>query len=161
PRAGRQPQGSLTGGGACVQQLRPLPLGLGERLMRQILRWALAAVTALLVCALSPGLARQDEKDERVDNPRDKGWAKFKPGARVTVIEKTTLGDSSVEEREVVYKLAEITPKRAVVETSVIERDLLSRIETSPTRIHYPAKVKKADLEAAQLESGVKRGKET
>src|SRR5262245_12796500 len=129
--------------------------------MRQIVRWALAAVTALLVCALSPGLPGQDKKDEMVDNPLYKGWASFKPGARATVIEKTKFSDSSVEEREVLYKLVEVTPRRVIVQTSVIERDLLSRIETSPSRIHYPAKVKKADLEAAQLESGVKKGKET
>jgi len=124
-----------------------------------MLRCVLAAVALLMVCVLTPGFA--DEKDDQSDNPLYKGWASFKPGSKVVVKEKTEHGDGTIEEKTVAYTLAKVSPRRATVKTSVVEKALLRTIETAPTTIHYPAKVKKADLDAALERLDAKRSKET
>jgi hypothetical protein len=124
-----------------------------------MLRCVLAAVAILMVCALSPGFA--DDKDGQTDNPLYKGWANFKPGSKVVIKEKTEFGDGTVEEKTVEYRLVTVTAKRATVQTSVVEKALLRIIETAPTRIIYPAKVKAADLKAALEQLDAKRSKET
>jgi hypothetical protein len=125
-----------------------------------MLRYTLAATTLLLGCALSGGFA-QDEKDDMVENPYYKGWAKHKVGAFAVLEEKTTHADGAHEERVVRYVLLRSGPERVAVRTVVIEKELLSRIESAPTTIFYPAKVKKADFEAALEEHNAKKGKET
>lgn len=127
--------------------------------MRRMMRCALAATTILLVCALTQGLAK-DEKDEMTDNPYYKGWAGFKTGSKVVLIEMTVYGDGSNEEKTVEYKLSMVMPERVIVRTAVIERGLLSLVETAPTRIYYPAKVSKAEITAALQDADAKRGKE-
>src|SRR4051794_15165176 len=123
--------------------------------MRPMLRYTLATVMLLLVCALPGGFAA-DEKTELVDNPLYKGWSGFAPGSKAVHKEKTVHGDGSIDEKEIDYKLLSVSPKRAVVATVVVERDLLSEVETAPTKTIYPAKVKEADLKAAMLERGAK-----
>lgn len=128
--------------------------------MRIMRRSALAAAAVLLACALSSGFAG-DAKDEMVDNPYYKGWASAKPGAKVLLHEKTVHADGSVEERSVEYKLLAVNAKRVTVQAAVIEKDLLSLVESAPTRIVYPAKVSRADMRAARLDSDPKKGMET
>src|ERR1700694_1940718 len=123
--------------------------------MRALLRFSLATVMIGLVCALQGGFAA-DEKTEMVDNPLYKGWSSFPPGSKAVHKEKTVFGDGTTEEKEIEYKLLKVFPKRAIVATVVVERDLLSEVETAPTRTMYPAKVKEADLKAAMLEHGAK-----
>jgi hypothetical protein len=53
-----------------------------------------------------------------------------------------------------------VSPDQAVVETVVLDYELLSRVEAAPTRIIYPAKVKRAYVEGAREKLKVKEGKE-
>jgi hypothetical protein len=126
----------------------------------RLLRGTLLAGMVVLACGLSRASA-EEAADEMVDNPLYKGWVGFHPGARATVKEKTVMADGSTEEKEIAYRLEKVSDKGAVVHTSVVTRELLSRIETAPTKIVYPAKVNKADLEAAVLNLNAKRGTET
>jgi hypothetical protein len=132
-----------------------------------MLRRFLPALAALTCLALAT--ARGADADELVMNPRYKGWAEFKPGATLTHKEKTHFPAGSpqgkyypegVDERDITYKLVSVTPEKAVVETVVLDYELLSRVEAAPTRIIYPAKVKRAYVEGAREQLKVKEGKE-
>jgi hypothetical protein len=132
-----------------------------------MLRRFLPALAALTCLALAT--ARAADADDLVTNPRYKGWADFKPGATVTQKEKTRFPAGSpegkyypqgVDERDITYKLVSVSPEKAVVETVVLDYELLSRVEAAPTRIIYPAKVKRAYAEEAHEQLKVKEGKE-
>jgi hypothetical protein len=132
-----------------------------------MLRRFLPALAALVCLALAT--ARGADADDLVTNPRYKGWADFKPGATVTHKEKTRFPAGSPEgkyypqgldERDITYKLVSLSPDRAIVETVVLDYELLSRVEAAPTRIIYPAKVKRAYVEEAHERLKVKEGKE-
>jgi hypothetical protein len=132
-----------------------------------MLRRFLPALAALTCLALAT--ARAADADELVANPRYKGWTEFKPGATITHKEKTRFPAGSpqgkyypdgVDERDVVYKLVSVTPEKIVVETVVTDYELLSQVEAAPTKITYPAKVKKANVEGAREQLKVKEGKE-
>ena len=132
-----------------------------------MLRKFLPALAALTCLALAT--ARGADADEMVTNPRYKGWADFKPGATVTHKEKTRFPAGSpagkyypagVDERDVTYKLVSVSPDKVVVETVVLDYELLSQVEAAPTRIIYPAKVKRAYVEEAHERLKVKEGKE-
>jgi hypothetical protein len=132
-----------------------------------MLRRFLTALAALTCLALAT--ARAADTDDLVTNPRYKGWADFKPGATVTHKEKTRFPAGSpqgkyypegVDERDVTYKLVSVSPDKAVIETVVLDYELLSRVEAAPTRITYPAKVKRAYVEEARERLNVKEGKE-
>jgi hypothetical protein len=132
-----------------------------------MLRRFLTALAALTCLALAT--ARAADADDLVANPRYKGWSDFKPGATVTHKEKTRFPAGSpqgkyypegVDERDVTYKLVSVTPDKAVIETVVVDYELLSRVEAAPTRITYPAKVKRAYVEEARERLNVKEGKE-
>ena len=125
---------------------------------------ALAALACLGLAA-----ARAADADDLVTNPRYKGWADFKPGATVTHKEKTRFPAGSpegkyypegVDERDITYKLVSMTPDRAVVETVVLDYELLSQVEEAPTRVIYPAKVKRQYVEEAHEQLKVKEGNE-
>src|SRR5262245_66629680 len=131
-----------------------------------MLRRFLPAVAALTCLALAT--ARGADADDLVANPRYKGWADFKPGATVTHKEKTRFPAGSpqgkfypegVDERDITYKLVSVSPEEAVVETVVLDYELLSRVQAAPTRIIYPAKVKRAYVEGAKEQYQVKEGK--
>jgi hypothetical protein len=132
-----------------------------------MLRRFLPALAALGCLALAT--ARAGDADEMVANPRYKGWADFKPGATITHKEKTRFPEGSpqgkyfpegFEERDVTYKLVSVSPEKVVVETVVTDYELLSQVQSAPTRTIYPAKVKKASWEAAREHLRVKEGKE-
>ena len=132
-----------------------------------MLRRSLPALAALTGLALAT--ARAGDADDLVANPRYKGWAEFKPGATLTHKEKTRFPAGSpqgkyypegVDERDVTYKLVSVSPDKAVVETVVLDYGLLSQVEAAPTRIIYPAKVKRAYVEEAREHLNVKEGKE-
>jgi hypothetical protein len=127
-----------------------------------------ALLMAFPLCTARPEEKKTEDKEEMVVNPFYKGWAHFAPGATAVHVETTQLGGESkeqapdgVDEKEIRYKLLEVTPKKAVVEVVVVEREFLSIIEAAPTKITYPAKVKKSHLDAVLLEIGAKRGEET
>jgi len=132
-----------------------------------MLRRFLPALAALTCLALAT--ARGADADDLVTNPRYKGWANFKPGATITHKEKTRFPTGSpsgkyypdgVDERDISYKLVSVTPEKIVVETVVTDYELLSQVEAAPTRIIYPAKVKRAYVEEAHEQLKVKEGKE-
>ena len=132
-----------------------------------MLRRSLPALAALTGLALAT--ARAGDADDLVANPRYKGWAEFKPGATLTHKEKTRFPAGSpqgkyypdgVDERDITYKLVSVSPDKAVVETVVLDYGLLSQVEAAPTRIIYPAKVKRANVEGARERLKVKEGKE-
>ena len=132
-----------------------------------MLRRFLPALAALTCLALAT--ARGADADEMVTNPRYKGWADFKPGATITHKEKTRFPAGSpqgkyypegVDERDVTYKLVSVSPDKVVVETVVTDYELLSQVQAAPTRIIYPAKVKRQYVEEAHEQLKVKEGNE-
>jgi hypothetical protein len=132
-----------------------------------MLRRFLPALAALTCLALAT--ARAGDADELVANPRYKGWANFKPGATITHKEKTVFPAGSpqgkyypegYEERDITYKLLSVTPEKAVVETVVLDYELLSQVQAAPTHIIYPAKVKREHVEGGKEHLKVKEGKE-
>src|SRR5262249_28377993 len=112
--------------------------------------------------------AEEDDKDgAMVENPKYKFWSGFKPGATSTYTEVTKYHGAEkatvpggVESKTNTYRLLNTNKDRAVVLTTVVEEDFLSTVESAPTRITYPAKVKKANLEAALQEWSVEEGKD-
>jgi hypothetical protein len=126
----------------------------------------LFVVGVLLSWGLAVSRAAGDA-DEMVDNPRYQFWAKFKPGATSTYTQTTKFHGpekatvpGGVEQKTITYRLLSVNKDNVVVLTTVVEEDFLSTIESAPTRITYPAKVKKANLQAILQEWNAKEGKE-
>ena len=118
--------------------------------MLQKLR-GLLALGVLMSCIFAVG--RAEKADEMVDNPKFKFWANFKPGANATYDETTkffgpekSAVPGGVEHKTIHYRLLSVTKDRAVVLTTVVEEDFLQTVESAPTKITFPAKVKKANL---------------
>ena len=133
--------------------------------MRYTTRLVLAAGVLGLAVSLAAG-AGGDEATTA--NPYYKHWAGFKVGTTVIHTEKTTFGDDAtddlpggVDEKTIAYKLVSVSPERVVVESVLFEKEFLNTTESAPTKIIYPAKVKKAHLEAVLLAAGAKHGEET
>jgi len=129
--------------------------------MRKTMRGLLAAALGL---ALAISAFAQGEKDGLVENPRYKHWANFKAGATSTYHEVTTFSGPEKEslpggkdEKLVTYRLQNVNDARAVVVTTVVEEEFLGTVESAPTKLTYPAKVKQANLEAALDEHGAKK----
>jgi hypothetical protein len=110
-----------------------------------------------------------DSKDETVDNPFYKGWASSKVGSTVTHRETVRFPKDSPESKDypdgistkdVTYTLLELTPEKAVVKTVVLDYEFFSTIEAAPTKITYPAKVKKTYLAELMSARGIKEGDE-
>ena len=100
---------------------------------------------------------RAGDGDEMVANPRYKFWAHFKPGANSTYTETTKFSGpekaavpGGVDKKTITYRLLSVSDDKVVVLTTVVEEDFLSTVESAPTRITYPAKVKKANLHDKQ-----------
>jgi hypothetical protein len=125
----------------------------------------LVVLMLLLVVSVPSSPAADD--DEMVDNPRYKFWANFKPGATSTYTQTTKLHGpekasvpGGVESKTITYRLLNVNKDRVVVLTTVVEEDFLSTVESAPTRITFPAKVKKANLQAVLQEWNAKEGSE-
>jgi len=128
-------------------------------------RRVLLMCVALLSAAVAVG--RAAEADEMADNPRFKFWANFKPGATSTYTQSTSYSGpeketvpGGVENKTVTYRLASVTKDKALVLTTVVEKDFLSSVELAPTRITDPAKVKAANLRAIMQECYAREGEE-
>ena len=133
--------------------------------MRYTTKCVLVTCVLGLVVSLAAGFGGDGEM---TDNPYYKHWAGFKVGTTVTHPEKTTFGDDAtdelpggVDDKTITYKLLSVSPDRVVVEAVLSEREFLNITESPPTKIIYPAKVKKAHLEAVLLAAGAKHGEET
>ncbi len=134
--------------------------------MLPTMRWLLATGTLLLVAPLLLGQA--GENDEMVANPLYKYWANFKPGSTSVRSEKTVYHGASkpfvpdgVDMKVVRYKLLSVSPEKVVVQMIVTERDFLGYIEAAPTKMAYPAKIKKSYLQAALHNVDAKPGEDT
>jgi hypothetical protein len=124
---------------------------------------ALLASGILIVSVPLPATAG-DKGDEMVDNPMYTAWANFKPGAKTTVLEKTTYsGDTNPvpDQKEITYTLLSVSPGKVVVSGVVIEQDVLGTVENAPTKHTYPAKLKKSYLAEAAPELQAKKEDET
>jgi hypothetical protein len=134
--------------------------------MRRAVYCMLAIGTFLLA---SPFLAVQAaDADEMVVNPMHKFWANFKPGSTATLAEKTILSGAEkntfpdgIDEKDVTSKLLSVKGDNVVVQVVVAERDFLGTIETAPTKKTFPAKIKKAFLQAAMHNVDATRGEDT
>jgi hypothetical protein len=124
--------------------------------------------TLLLLAPLLDVRAGGDE--EMVINPMYKSWANFKPGSISSRLEVTVFGEGGggksllpdgTDEKIIVHKLLTVSPDNVVVEVLVAEKEFLGVLESAPTRMVYPAKIKKAHLQAALLELDAKKGEES
>ncbi len=102
-------------------------------------------------------------KEEMVENPRYKFWANFKKGSKAVHVEEVKFSSDDqdlvpggVAQKEITYTLLKVTPEFVSVKTVVKERDFLSYIQSAPTTIFYPAKVKKSHLQTLINETGAK-----
>lgn len=121
--------------------------------MTKSLRAAFALGLLLSAGIVASNAAAAD--DEMVENPKYKFWSNFKPGATATYTEVTKLGGpekagnpGGIEHKTITYRLQSVSKDKVVVVTTVVEEDFLSTIESAPTRLTFPAKVKKANLVA-------------
>ena len=126
-------------------------------------------VRGLLALGLLAGLALSAaaQDDGMVENPKYKFWASFKPNSTSTYHEVTTFSGPEKEslpggkdEKTIVYRLLSANKDKVVVQTTVIEEEFLGTIESAPTKATYPAKIKKANLEAVLEEFGAKKAEE-
>ena len=114
-----------------------------------------------LLLAVAAAASAQD--DEMVANPKYKFWASHKPGTTAVYHEVTKFTGSEKEsvpegkeEKTIHYKLLSVSKDKVVVQTTVVEEECLGTVEHAPTRLTFPAKVKKANLDAVFEEFGVK-----
>jgi hypothetical protein len=128
-----------------------------QKLTRELA--GLGVVLALAVSAFTQG-----DGDAMVENPKYKFWAGFKPGASATYHEVTAYSTPDKEglpdgkdEKTVTYKLQSVNKDRVVLQTTVVDQEFLGTIESAPTKATYPAKIKKAYVEAALEEFGAKK----
>jgi hypothetical protein len=134
-----------------------------------MLRMSVAlGVFALAVAASGPGPAGEGEKDEMVPNPLYKAWANFKPGTVAKHKEVVKYGSGGtaeavpgegIEEKDIFYQLVGVSKDRVLVRVIVHDYEALSIIEAAPTRIAYPARVKRSYLEAVRGRK-IKEGEE-
>ena len=90
---------------------------------------------------------------ELVDNPVYQSWAKGKPGTTVTLSQEI-IAMGSMRRMDMTSKLVELTPAKAVVETT--SKNIESNSQTT-TKAEVRAKVKKQDLVGTlTMEPGIK-----
>ena len=121
---------------------------------------------AFLTWGIAGGLA-QDNGNGMTTNPKYKFWASFKPGANSTYTQATkfhgaekSLVPGGIDHKTITYRLLNTSPDKVVVLTTVVEEDFLSTVESAPTRITFPAMVKKANLDAVLQEWSAKEGED-
>jgi len=130
--------------------------------MQRTIRALLAS--AILVVSLPLAALSADGDDEMVDNPMYKAWAKFKPGATATTLEKTTYsGEKNAvpDEKVIAYTLVSVSDAKVVVRAVVVEQEVFGTVENAPSRHTYPAKLKKSYVAEAIPELQAKKGEET
>lgn len=90
---------------------------------------------------------------ELVDNPVYQSWAKGKPGTTVTLSQEI-IAMGSMRRMDMTSKLVELTPAKAVVETT--SKNIESNSQTT-TKAEVRAKVKKQDVVGTlTMEPGIK-----
>lgn len=101
------------------------------------------------VCALSL-MCSAALAQELVDNPIYQSWAKFKPQTTVTMSNDTKMGGMGMK-LDMIYKLTELTPEKAVVEITV----KMPQGDNTST-VDILAKMKKQDVADAAMPSNLK-----
>jgi hypothetical protein len=123
--------------------------------MRRVLSLALAVT---FVIGTVDKAARAAE-DEMVPNPPYKHWSAFKVGTTVTQKERIKFAEGSeehdfyaggVHEKDIVYTLIEVTPAKAVVQVVFTEYGAGSITELAPSKITFPAMIKKAHSKSSK-----------
>lgn len=116
------------------------------------------AVTFLLG-AMESIVRAMDE--EMVTNPPYKHWSAFKVGTTVTQKERVRFSKDSdeadyypggVHEKDATYTLLEVTPEKAVVLLTIVDYGHGSTTELAPSKMTYPAKVKKEHVSTSKEE---------
>ncbi len=87
---------------------------------------------------------------EMVDNPTYQSWAKFKPGTTVTLSSDSNMGGMAMK-MDMTYKLAELTPEKAVVEMTMKMPQ-----GDNTTKMDIMAKVKKEDAKDVTMPPNAK-----
>lgn len=132
--------------------------------MSTLIRWSLAAVVLFPSAVL---LAQEKGKDgDTVENPYFKYWSKSKVGASVDLKETTKTPardgtEASEEVKLISHKLVELTPEKAVVETTVTEGEVFGFVQSAPAKHIYPAKMNKDVYDALLRDTGAKKVEET
>ena len=124
-------------------------------------------VSSLLLSLIVVASRAAEDSEGMAENPKYKFWANFKPGATSTYTQATKFHGAEkayvpggVEHKTITYRLLNANKEKAVVLTTVVEEDFLSTVESAPTRITFPAKVKKANLKAFMQEWSAKVGED-
>jgi hypothetical protein len=122
---------------------------------RKVLGLTLMAVLLGVVGTAALG----EDKTDLVANPLYKAWANARPGTVVKRKETVKYAPGTPESRnypdgvdwkEVTYTVKQVTKDKVVVQVVVLEPELLSTVESAPTRITFPAKVTEAEYAAAK-----------
>jgi hypothetical protein len=125
---------------------------------------------AFAVCLLPLSVRAADPaptKEEMVDNPAYKSWAKHKPGTSVTMSMNTKMTAMEMK-GDIVTKLVSVDKDKAVVETTT--KMQIPGVPEAPAqpaqKQEIPAKVKKSQATPGKLPEGVKgtlkdKGKDT
>jgi len=108
-------------------------------------------VVTTCVALAGPSLAVAAD-EEMVANPPYQHWSAFKVGSTVTQKEKVKFAKNSdeaeyypggVHEKDLTYKLLEVTPEKVVVELTVTDYGVGQTTEMAPSKVTFPAKVRK------------------
>jgi hypothetical protein len=125
--------------------------------------WTKACGLLGLAFVLTLATAASGQDDEMVTNPKYKFWASHKAGTTATYDEVTSYSGAEKdsvpggkEAKTIVYKLLSVSKDKVVVQTTVSEQEYLGTVEHAPTKWTYPAKIRKANLEAVFEEFGAK-----
>ncbi|MGC4030620.1 MAG: hypothetical protein QM754_02565 [Tepidisphaeraceae bacterium] len=92
-----------------------------------------AAGAAVLACLIAP-IARADDAKP---NPEYEAWAKCKPGATVTIKGSTETAGNKME-NSVTTKLLEVTPEKAVVESTITMEMMGQKMPQPPQKRDVP-----------------------
>src|SRR5262249_40384939 len=150
-----QPVILAPGGRPCYNRADPLQPFCTSREQLMTRKLLGLFVVGLLLSGAFPADRAAGQADDMVDNPKYTLWANFNPAATSTYTQATKFSGpekesvpGGVETKTITYRLLSVDKDKVVVLTTVIEEDFLSTVESAPTRITYPAKVKKTNLQA-------------
>ena len=111
----------------------------------------------IILCGPGGAAAQADDKDQKVDSPIYKHWAKFKPGA--FSVAKTQRASKGVKaEFTVTTTLKEITPERVVVELQIVTVGSDEKMEMLPKKQAYPAMIEKDEARKMEAMEHPKKG---
>jgi len=109
--------------------------------MRYVLMLA-AVLSGLLAAGVAPGPAQTTpQPDEMVNNPAYSQWARFKRGTTMVQKQTVTLSDGRKIEHDITVRLADKSPDKVVIETTLTPT-MDSMVSSTRTFATFPARVK-------------------